>query len=31
MEGNAAGVDEKPLFDGLSTVALLREDTSEPH
>jgi hypothetical protein len=31
MEGNAGGVDEKPLFDALSTVALLRDDNSEPH
>ena len=31
MEGNEGGVDEKPLFDGLSTVALLRDDNSEPH
>jgi hypothetical protein len=29
MEGNAGGVDEKPLFDGLSTVAVLRDDNSE--
>jgi hypothetical protein len=31
MEGNDGGVDEKPLFDGLSTVALVRDDNSEPH
>jgi hypothetical protein len=31
MEGNAGGIDEKPLFDGLSTVALVRNDNSEPH
>jgi hypothetical protein len=24
-------VDEKPLFDGLSTVAVLRDDNSESH
>jgi hypothetical protein len=29
MEGNAGGMDEKLLFDGLSTVAVLRDDNSE--
>ncbi|CAD6257758.1 unnamed protein product [Miscanthus lutarioriparius] len=31
MDGNAGCVDEKPLFDGLSTVAVLRDDNSESH
>ncbi|CAD6257759.1 unnamed protein product [Miscanthus lutarioriparius] len=29
MEGNAGSMDEKPLFDGLSTVVVLRDDNSE--
>jgi len=29
MQGNTGGMDEKPLFDGLSTVAVLRDDNSE--
>jgi len=31
MQGNAGGMDEKPLFDGLSTVVTLRDDNSESH
>ncbi|XP_066342626.1 putative F-box protein At3g52320 [Miscanthus floridulus] len=31
IDGNAGCVDEKPLFDGLSTVAVLRDDNSESH
>ena len=32
MQGNAGGMDEKPLFDGLlSTVSMLRDDNSKSH
>ena len=31
MQGNTGGMDEKPLFDGLSTVTVLCDDNSESH
>ncbi|KAG2537993.1 uncharacterized protein LOC120692562 [Panicum virgatum] len=31
MKGNTGGMDEKPLFDGLSTVTVLCDDNSESH